>query len=372
MSAEVETMAYRMESQADVPWHGLGTPVDHDIEPSEMLIVSGLNWTVSKRPLFTPGGLTSVGPGTKFPTFKDYLADPDGFALPVSEYFALVRDSDNLILGPAGKDYIPTLNSQAFDFFKKFTTAGRMRMETAGSLQGGKQVWVLAKIQKMFTLPGGDEIWGYLLFSSPHIWGKALVIKFVTIRVVCKNTFTMAMGDAKFGKGFRMPHIRAFDAEVAHEAEVSLGIANELFEGFEATARKLASTRVNTDVVVRYVADVMQPELIIEQFGKSFYKQNEAKQAGLLVDKTSPKVDASQFKRSAYDVLSAINRQPGADLESTAGTMWGAFNGVTYYADHMAGRDRDNALYSSWFGPRAATKTKAFKRAIQIAEVVGA
>ena len=370
MSADVETMAYAMKDRADVPWHGIGNPIDHDAEPEEMLEVSGLNWTVSKRPLFAPRSQwAAIGHGARFETFKDYLADPDGSALCVSEYFALVRDSDSKVLGPAGKEYIPTQNRQAFDFFKKFTTAGHMTMDTAGSLQGGKQVWVLAKLGKMFTLPGGDEIHGYLLLSSPHVWGKSLVIKFVTIRVVCMNTFTMAMNEAKYGKGFRMPHIRAFDAEVAQEAAISLGIANELFEGFEATANKLAKAKVDTDVVVRYIADVFQPELVVEQFGKSFYKATEAKQAEMLLDPTSPKVDASQFKRSAYDVLTAVNRQPGADLESTRNTLWGSFNAVTYYCDHLAGRDRDNAIYSSWFGPKAATKSQALKRAIQMAEV---
>ena len=186
---------------------------------------------------------------------------------------------------------------------------------------------------------------------------------------MCANTLTMAMNEAKYGKGFRMPHIRAFDAEVAQEAAISLGIANELFEGFEATANKLAKTKVDTDVVVRYIADVFQPELVVEQFGKSFYKATEAKQAEMLLDPTSPKFDASQFKRSAYDVLTAVNRQPGADLESTRNTLWGSFNAVTYYCDHLAGRDRDNAIYSSWFGPKAATKSQALKRAIQMAEV---
>jgi len=362
MPAEVETMAYRMESRADVPWHGLGNPIDHDATPEEMLIASELDWTVSKRPIWTPRTPQFTADGGPI-AFGDFLNVPD--------YFALVRDSDNKILGPSGKDYIPIQNRQAFDFFKKFTDAGQMRMETAGSLQGGKQVWVLAKLSKSFSLPGGDEVGGYLLLSSPHIWGKSFVIKFVTIRVVCMNTFTMAMNEAKYGKGFRMPHIRAFDGEVAKEAAISLGIANELFEGFEATANKLASTKVDTDVVVRYVADIFQPELIVEQFGKSFYKATEAKQAEMLLDPTSPKVDASQFKRSAYDVLTAVNRQPGADLESSSGTLWGAFNATTYYTDHLAGRDRDNALYAAWFGPKAVTKSQALKRAIQMAEVAG-
>ena len=358
----MESMSYRMESKADIPWHGLGNPINHDATPDEMLVAASLDWTVSKRPLFaprTPQFTSDGGP----------IAPAD--LIPVTDYFALVRDSDNKVLGPSGKDYIPIQNKQAFDFFKKFTEAGSMRMETAGSLQGGKQVWVLAKITNEFTLPGGDKITGYLLMSSPHIWGKSFVVKFVTIRVVCNNTFTMAMGESKYGKGFRMPHIRVFDAEVAHEAEMTLGIANELFTEFEAAASKLAKTPINNDIVVRYVADIFQPELVVEQFGKSFYKQDPLKQAALLMDPTSPKIDAAQFRRSAYDVLTDVNKQPGADLESSRGTLWGAFNATTYYIDHQSGRDRDNAVYSAWFGPKSVVKTQALKRAVEMATAVG-
>ena len=40
MVAAVETMAYAGE----VPWHGLGTKVPHDLSTDEMLKKSGLDW----------------------------------------------------------------------------------------------------------------------------------------------------------------------------------------------------------------------------------------------------------------------------------------------------------------------------------------
>jgi len=360
MPADVETMAYRFETRADVPWHNLGFPIDHDATPDEMLVASGLNWRVSKRPLWTHTLPTIAEDGTT--NSSGLMAVPD--------YFALVRDSDNKVFGPCGKDYVVTQNQQAMNFFKKFTDAGSMRMETAGSLQGGRQVWVLAKLLKTVVLPGGDEIRGYLLLSSPHVWGKSLICKFVTIRVVCANTFAMAMGESGQGKVFRAPHIRAFDAEAISEAHATMGIANYLFDGFEATANALTKAKVNNDVVIRYIADIFQPELVVEQFGKSFYKLPELKQAEVLVDPSSPKVSAVEFNRSAYEVASAVNRQPGADLESAKGTMWGAFNAVTYYTNHLSGRDRDNAMQSAWFGPKSVTNTKALRRAVQVAEVL--
>jgi phage/plasmid-like protein (TIGR03299 family) len=285
------------------------------------------------------------------------------------DLFALVRDSDNKILGPAGPDYVPVQNKEAFDFFKKFAEAGSMTLETAGVLQGGRRVWVLAKLVKEFELPGGDHICTFLLFSSPHIWGRACIIKFVTVRVVCMNTFTMAMNDATFGKPFKAPHIRPFDSAVAQEAIASFAVANKLFEGFEASAKRLADTKIDGEVVIRYIADIVQPELIEDAFGKNFYKKPKQQQA-LELALTSQKVDPSEFKRTAYDVFNLVNRQPGADLASSKETMWGAFNAVTYHADHCAGSDRDIAVYNSWFGSTAVRKTVAFERALQIAQVV--
>ena len=46
MSALVETMAYAGE----VPWHGLGTKVPHDLSTDDMLKQSGLDWSVEKLP----------------------------------------------------------------------------------------------------------------------------------------------------------------------------------------------------------------------------------------------------------------------------------------------------------------------------------
>ena len=46
MAHKVETMAYAGE----VPWHGLGTKVEDNLTPAEMMKAAGLDWTVSKRP----------------------------------------------------------------------------------------------------------------------------------------------------------------------------------------------------------------------------------------------------------------------------------------------------------------------------------
>ena len=322
MAHQVETMAYAGE----VPWHGLGTKVEDNLTPQEMIEAAGLNWTVSRRPVFVP----------QEPGF-----DHTEGTLTTTEFGMLVRDSDNRILGPCGRNYIPAQNEEVFGFFNKFVESGDMTMGTAGSLDNGRQVWGLANIKQGFKLPGGDEVQGHLLISHPHQWGKSLTIMFTPVRVVCNNTLTMALGQQ--GERFRMPHVKAFDAEVVAAAEQALGLASEQLESFEEQSKFLAGKQYNDDQFDRFLAQLFQPALI--------------------VDNT---VDRTQFNRTCETVHELVHTQPGAKMSE--GSWWSALNAVTYYVDHKAGRNRDTSLQSAWFGPRAATKRKALQLATEMAE----
>jgi len=325
MTAAVETMAYA----GDLPWHGLGVKVDPNLTPEEMLKAAELDWTVSAREVRA----------------KD---DKGRYSL-AGNLRALVRDSDQAVLGPCGPRFVPTQNSEVMDFFKRFVDAGDMEMHTAGSLLDGKKIWALASIRKGFTLPGGDEVHGFLLLHSPHVWGESLGGKFTSVRVVCNNTLEMAMSG---GMAFRMPHVRAFDADVQFEAEEALGLAENALADFEQQAELLAAAKYTSDQRDEFIARVFEPQLLIEPPTNN---DNE-----LL-----PLADC--FKRTGKKVLELVETQPGADLKSSKGTYWGLTNAVTYFADHEAGRDRDTALESAWFGSRAKIKAKALETALDMA-----
>ena len=208
MAHLVETMAYAGE----VPWHGLGRHVEADMSPEEMLEAAELNWTVSKRPLYT----------INKPNVWNII-DPTGEAsfLPVENQHVVMRDSDNTVLSVAGNDYTPFQNHDVMGFFKKFTEAGSMTMETAGSLRDGKDIWGLAKLKSKTILVGDDEINGYLLLNNSHEVGKAMTMMFTPIRVVCNNTLTLALQQG--GTRFRVLHVQMFDEEIVAAAETPLG-----------------------------------------------------------------------------------------------------------------------------------------------------
>ena len=334
MAAAVETMAYA----GKVPWHGLGVPVEDTMTPEEMLEAANLNWTVSKRPAYTinqPVWSENVG-----------LFNTEG-------HHFIVRDTDNSVLSACGEDYVPFQNADTFKFFKKFVSNGEMKMETAGSLKDGQDIWGLAKLQSKFELPGGDRVEGYLLIDSPHVSGKALTIMFTPIRVVCANTMALALNTE--GKRFRVLHLQAWDNEIMRAAEEALGISGTKMAEFEEQATFLSNKRAKPLDVQKFIAELFQPSLFIERSKGS-------------VANDVPLVD--EFNRTAEQVHDAIALSPGADLKSAKGTWWGALNGVTYVMDHTkreSERVKGGALYSSWLGPNAAKKRQALNLATEYA-----
>ena len=330
MAHLVETMAYA----GAVPWHGLGVPVDPNLTPEEMMQAADLDWLVSKRPAYT---LT-----------ESEWHEGVGVMVADGHHF-ITRDSDNRILSHCGDDYVPIQNKQIFDFFKKFTEAGHMTMETAGSLRSGSEVWGLAKISADFQLPGGDEVKGYLLINQPHVAGKAMVIKFTPIRVVCNNTLTVALNDG--GAAFRMPHIREFDMDVRQAAEEALGLSKARQQEFKEQAEFLASKQFTGESVANFVAELYQKDLFVEK----------AKDPELVM--------REKFTRTADMVMTAIDQSPGATLKAAKGTWWGALNGVTFVEDHMRrGQETGNAMHSAWFGAGASRKARGLQKAIEYAQ----
>jgi len=333
-----------MAYAGELPWHGLGVKVEDNLTPDEMLVAAGLDWTVSKRHLFT---------------HSEPNVENSNEVIPVNDYYVLVRDSDNKTFGPCGPKFVPSQNADAFKFFEKFTSVGDMSMDTAGALKGGEQVWGLAKINDGFTLPGDDRLLGYLLVSVSHKWGKSNEIRFTPIRVVCNNTLTYALAD-KTRPSFKMPHLKALDTGVFKSAEEALGIASDRMKDFKESAEFLSSKNYTSQNVVSYISELFQPELLEQQ--KNIEKMSDIK----AIATRQSMVD--EFKRIPAMVHQALEEQPGANLKSSKGTWWGAANAVTFIVDHKWGHDRDAALHNAWFGNRASLKQKAISKAVEYAK----
>ena len=86
-------------------------------------------------------------------------------------------------------------NEEAFSFTDSLLGEG-VRYETAGSLQGGKKVWLLARMPQDYIITG-ERISPYLVFSNTHDGSGAIKVALTPIRVVCNNTLNLALSSAK-------------------------------------------------------------------------------------------------------------------------------------------------------------------------------
>jgi phage/plasmid-like protein (TIGR03299 family) len=272
--------------------------------------------------------------------------------------FHIVRDSDNRILSHCGRDYLPIQNEDVFKFFKRFTEAGHMTMETAGSLKDGGEIWGLAKISEDFELAGDDLIKGYLLINQPHIVGKSMTVKLTPIRVVCNNTLTMALGQSGTAS-FRMPHVKEFGNDVIQAAENALGLSAAAMTEFRDNSIILSKAKAKHSDVLDYVGEIYQPTMIAE-----YRKEQLLRESGKALGMQEPLKE--KLNKFPSLVVEALEHSPGANLKSAKGTWWGALNAVTYVEDHLReSQTEGNALHSAWFGAAANRKSKALALAMK-------
>ena len=136
MSANVETMFYVREK----PWHGLGTMVAEAPASADALVWAGLDWQVLQKNVQTEDGGWIAG------------------------YKANVRSTDGRVLGIVSDRYKVVQNQDAFQFTDELLGEG-VTYETAGSLQMGRKVWMLARMPQRYII-AGDEIAPYLVIMS--------------------------------------------------------------------------------------------------------------------------------------------------------------------------------------------------------------
>lgn len=310
MAHEVETMAY----SGQVPWHGLGQPIHANATVEEMLVAAGLDWEVSLRPI--------------------YAQAKDGSMVKMPIKRALMRSSDNKIFTVTGDFWKPFQNREALEFFRDYTESGGARLETAGSLRGGRIIWALASINAGFTLRHGDTTKGYILLTSPHEVGKRITVHTTSVRVVCANTMRMATNESEPQYG--QSHVRKFDVIAAKE---TIGLAREQMNQAHLDAQALDQLKMSPYDTVRFLAQFFQPmpEGVKE----------EAFVNGLM---NAPN---TQDKKLAM-VLASTEKAPGA----TPGTAWGVLNGITHWADHVAGAQPEARLFNAWLGERSKLKLK--------------
>ncbi|WP_442913170.1 DUF932 domain-containing protein [Lawsonibacter sp. JLR.KK007] len=140
----------------------------------------------------------------------------------IAGYKANLRSTDNAPLGIVSDRYKVVQNEDAFQFTDDLLGAG-VTYETAGALQGGRKVWMLARMSHRYII-AGDEIAPYLVVMNSHDGSSGIKVAMTPIRVVCQNTLNLALNSAK--RIWTTKHTENVMLRV-HEAEETLGLAEK-------------------------------------------------------------------------------------------------------------------------------------------------
>ena len=216
MPANVETMFYVRKK----PWHGLGTLVQEAPTSADALVYAGLDWEVVQKDVYTEDS-------TRIPGYR-----------------VNTRNTDNAVLGIVSDRYKVVQNRDAFQFTDALLGAG-VTYETAGALQDGRKVWMLARMPQRYII-AGDEIAPYLVVMSSHDGSSGIKIAMTPIRVVCQNTLNLALSSAR--RTWAAKHTENVLNRV-HEARETLLLAetymSELGRGIDTLSRiKLSDRKV--------------------------------------------------------------------------------------------------------------------------------
>ena len=279
MAANVESMFYVRE----VPWHGLGTMVQDAPTSEEALRLAGLDWDVLQTPVFMQNGI-------EIPNYK-----------------ANVRSTDNACLGIVTDRYKVVQNKEAFEFTDAIvgeTEDGVVKYETAGSLAGGKRIWLLAKMPTKSVV--GDAVDPYMVFTNSHDGSGAIRIAMTPIRVVCQNTLNMAMNSAK--RQWSTKHVGNMQAKL-EEARLCLKLANEYMINLDIEADRLANAR-------------LYEEQIEEILDEMFPVKEDATE--------HKKTNVARLKNNFWTAYGM------PDIQKFDGTAWKAINAMSDVVSHSA------------------------------------
>jgi phage/plasmid-like protein (TIGR03299 family) len=276
-------------------WHHLGTVFNEEVTTSQMLSLANLNnWNVRVEDVPLPENYS-----TKNPSFWVVRNHPE------------TQQPD--VLATVGKRYTAFQNEDLFAFGDTLLDGGRW--ETAGSIKNGRVVFGSLALDREIVLdPDGveDKINTYLMVTTSHDGSLSIQAITTPVRVVCQNTHTIALRQAK--QSFKVRHTQTVEGKV-QQAREALNLAHKYLDEFESEAKQLIETEMTKAQFDKVIA-LAYPEPDKDTKGSLTKWQNKV------------------------DVLQDLYFAP--TNKDVANTAWGVYNAMTERLDWYRG-SRGNA-----------------------------
>ena len=282
-------------------WHELGNVVDKDLSPREALIQGNLDWKVG------------------FP--DEANASFAGQIVPIQTSRALYRlprndEEEYLEIATHGLDYHPLQNETLFDL--AYALGADVKVESAGSLFNCKKVFITLRGETFGVR--NDQIDMYVALMNSHDGSLALTFFPTSTRIVCNNTLTQAIKNAKDRK-YACRHFKKMDNTI-EDMKFALAHFAQTGEVFKQQVQTLAEIKIKNEAQLR------------EFFLKSYVEINGAKAINL----ETP--ESKEEMTTIFDSWQSTMEVEQIELGEDSPTLWLAANAVTDWIQHSEPKRR--------------------------------
>ena len=263
-------------------WDKIGTDITKASSISDALAMSKLDFTVEKKPLFTP--------------VDDVMTNIDGWCSTVG--------SDGKVRGVVHSTYGVVNNTDAFSLAEALHDEGNLSFVKGGETYKGMSYLIMSLPQFKVL---NDDVKLYFILQNSFAGQQALRAAIVPLRIVCQNQFRLAFRDADNTITIRHTRTAMDRLDAAREM---LGFAGEYITCFQKYAEKLVAAKITKDQINQFV-NAMFPL----------------------------KADASDLSIRRNSVLKADFMQcyKAEDNANFTGTAWGLLNAWQDFETHSVG-----------------------------------
>ena len=327
-----ETGKFSFFSVNKKAWHNLGQIVDKYPTSKEAIIHAGLDYKVEKRNLFANNDLQTP-------------------VISIPNYSATVRTDTQQILGVVGKDYEIVQNVEAFEFFDQIVGGDGIFYETAGALGNGERIFITAKLPDYIKVGNKDLIEQYLFLTTSHDGFGSITAAFTPIRIVCNNTLNAALRD--HSNAIKIRHtVNANDR--LKQAHKLMGISQNFSEELNTIFNKWAKVQITDKELLKLIQVAMAPN----------------KETLLNLETNNLDYISTNYKNVVEKVYAYAMGAESQNMETTAGTVFGAYNAVTGYFQNVRTYKDDESKFKSILEGTAKNKAQtAFNLCMDFSKV---
>lgn len=317
-------------------WHGIGTVLPDAVTPREALVIGGMDWQVEQSDALTA-------------TFGADSGNPDRVV--VETHKTLRRSDDKTVLATVGADYCVMQNDRLADIAASLGSTGTVKIETAGTLNGGRRVFFLLKGGTVDIGGRGDIVEEYLFIANSHDGSLSLTAFPTSIRVVCANTMTMALQELRSrggaGAAYRWKHTSGLEVRT-DEIKAALANWGRVTDDNREAMNALAAKQLTRDQIQSLWTDVLV-----------------ALDGEIAVN---PKTEAQHRRKAkAVSELAYMSRVFDHESQKFGASAWVAANAMTHLIQHSRGTLRGEArVNADLLGSYGDAKKVAMKAALAL------